>query len=408
VSEQLSEDLASLKIDRDSGRPSRFGPLVRVLVIVGIVAALGVGAFLAWPYLEAQLFKTEVETTEILSLSPAQAATQLTSTGYVVPEVHTKVAAKIAGRISRVHVARGDVVTQGQTLIDLDPTDARIAIAAARARVAAASARVSSARAALAEVEQQLERTRTLAAAGASPRSTLEDLEARATSMRAAANAAQAEVRVMQAEVDALEANQNEMTIVAPIAGTVIDEPAEVGEMVGPQLAVLEIADMSTLVVEIDVPEGRLSLVRVGNPCEIVLDAFPGERFRGEVQEIARRVNRQKATVPVEVRFVDLNEGVLPDMSARVSFLSEALSEEQLRAASRTIVPADAVVERDGRDVVFEIERGGKVNVRRVTLGEETDDGFVLVDGPEPGTRLVRNPPDTLADGQSVQTEDDE
>jgi hypothetical protein len=110
----------------------------------------------------------------------------------------------------------------------------------------------------------------------------------------------------------------------------------------------------------------------------------------------------------VKVRFVDPSEGVLPDMSARVSFLTEELTEEQLRAASRTIVPADAVVERGGRKVVFEIEPGGEVQQRRVTLGEQTDDGFVLVDGPEPGTRLVRNPPATLADGQSVSTAEDE
>ena len=212
----------------------------------------------------------------------------------------------------------------------------------------------------------------------------------------------------MQAEVDALRVGQMQMTITAPIAGTILDEPAEIGEMASPQMPILEIADMTSLVVEIDVPEARLSIVQVDTPCEIVLDAFPGRRFRGQVLEIGRRVNRQKATVPVKVRFVDATEGVLPDMSARVSFLTEELSEEQLRAASRTIVPADAVVERGGRKVVFEIERGGEVRMRRVSLGERTDDGFVLVDGPEPGTRLVRNPPATLADGQSVQTAEDE
>ena len=81
-----------------------------MLVLLAAVAAGGVAA---WPYLEARLFKTEVQTTEVLSISPAQAATLLTSTGYVVPQRHTKVAAKLERRLARVLVHQGDVVTVG-------------------------------------------------------------------------------------------------------------------------------------------------------------------------------------------------------------------------------------------------------------------------------------------------------
>lgn len=407
MADQLTEDLASLKIDRDSG-PRRGGVVVRVVIMLVVLGGLAAAGVAAWPFLEARLFKTEVQTTEVLSISPAQAATLLTSTGYVVPQRHTKVAAKLQGRLARVLVHQGDVVTVGQTLAELDALDVRSAIASARARVLSASARAASARANQAEVAPQISRTRVLVEHGASPRSALEDLEARSASLRAGADAAQAEVRALQAEVEALRVGERETSILAPIAGTVLAEPSEVGEMVGPMVPILELADMTSLVVEIDVPEARLSVVRVGTPCEIVLEAFPGRRLRGEVLELGRRVNRQKATVPVKVRFVDPSEGVLPDMSARVSFLTAQLSETQLRAASRTIVPADAVIERGGRRVVLEIATGGRVHVRRVTLGEQTDDGFVLVDGPDPGTRLVRNPPATLEDGQTVSTAEDD
>src|SRR5688500_9906139 len=111
VADQLTEDLASLKIDRDAPRKS--SAIVRIFVVLAILGGLAAGAYYAWPYAEAQLFKTEVQTTEVLSISPAQAAAQLTSTGYVVPQVHTKVAARTIGRISKVHVRQGDVVTEG-------------------------------------------------------------------------------------------------------------------------------------------------------------------------------------------------------------------------------------------------------------------------------------------------------
>jgi len=144
VADRLTEDLASLKIDRDSG-PRRGGAVVRVVVVLVVLAGLAAGGVAAWPYLEARLFKTEVQTTEVLSISPAQAATLLTSTGYVVPQRHTKVAAKLEGRLARVLVHQGDVVTVGQTLAELDALDVRSAIASARARVLSASARAASA-----------------------------------------------------------------------------------------------------------------------------------------------------------------------------------------------------------------------------------------------------------------------
>ena len=112
MADQLTEDLTSLKIDRDSG-PRRGGSLVRIVVVLVLLAAVAAGGVAAWPYLEARLFKTEVQTTEVLSISPAQAATLLTSTGYVVPQRHTKVAAKLERRLARVLVHQGDVVTVG-------------------------------------------------------------------------------------------------------------------------------------------------------------------------------------------------------------------------------------------------------------------------------------------------------
>ena len=72
--------------------------------------------------------------------------------------------------------------------------------------------------------------------------------------------------------------------------------------------------------------------MKIGGPCEIVLDAYPTKRFRGKAHEITPRVNRTKATVTVKVAFVDDREGVMPDMAARVSFLSEELDKAELKA----------------------------------------------------------------------------
>jgi RND family efflux transporter MFP subunit len=401
VPDQLSNDLASLRIERDEARPTGRGGVVRAAGAFVAVVAIGGGAYASWPYVEARVFATEVDIGEIVTVSPAQSQTQLTAAGHVVARTLAHVAATTSGRVARVHVVEGQEVEAGALLVELDASDQASAVASARARVLAAQARAEQARATLADTEQQLARARTLVASGAGARSTVEDLEARIAVARGAVSVATADVRTAQAELHALQLNDDDLRIVAPLAGTVLTDPIEIGEIVSPTVELMQIADFSSLVVEIDVPEARLSLVRVGGPCEIVLDAFPGRRFRGEVLEIGRRVNRSTAAVPVRVRFAEPAEGVLPDMSSHVGFLREELTEEQLRAAERTVVPVNAIVSRGGRDVVFEVQ-DRVATERPVRVGETTTDGVVLLSGPEPGTRVVLDPPSTLASGSTV------
>lgn len=398
--DHLRTDLASLKIEREKN-PERGKPLIRAAVVVAVLAGLGVAGTMAWPRVEAEIFKTEVKVTTIDEVSPTAAATSLTATGYVVADRSARVGPKAAGRVSKVLVREGEVVTEGQILVELDPTDQRSAVAAASSRVLAAQARSAAARANLAEIGVQAQRQRVLVDREVAPRSVLEDLEARSGSLQAAVAAADAEVRAARAEMEVLRVGLGQLTVAAPLGGTVLDEPVEVGEIVGPQSVLMTIADLATLQVEIDVPETRLSLVRIGGPCEIVLDAFPGRRFRGVAQEIGRRVDRAKATVAVKVRFTDPMDGVLPDMSARVSFLTSEMDEQQLRAAAKVIVPASAVTSRRGTQVVFVVD-DGKVRSEPVRLGGRVDDGVELLEGPPAGTRIVDRPPQTLADGQGI------
>jgi multidrug efflux pump subunit AcrA (membrane-fusion protein) len=160
-------------------------------------------------------------------------------------------------------------------------------------------------------------------------------------------------------------------------------------------------ADFSSLVVETDVPEARLGQVRPNGPCEIILDAFPDKRYRGAVFEVTPRLNRAKATATVKVKFVDEAALVLPEMAARVSFLVQALDAAQMKEPPKLIVPASALAERSGAKAVFILDNG-KVRMNLVKLGAPFGNGFELKEGPPAGTRVVKEPPASLADGQSV------
>lgn len=180
-----------------------------------------------------------------------------------------------------------------------------------------------------------------------------------------------------------------------------INKPLLPGDVVSPGTSMVKIADFSSIVVETDVPEGRLQRVKKGGPCEIVLDAYPDRRWRGEVVEVSPQLNRAKASATVKVRFLERDDTVLPEMAARVSFLDAPLDQAKLKEPPKKILPGSAVVDRAGAKVVFVVD-GGKVRMVPVTLGPPFGDGFEIAGGLEPGTKLVSQPPETLGDGQAI------
>lgn len=407
MADQLSTDLAALRIDRGATSKNRTGgkgPLKAIVVLLLLAGGL-YGAYLyAKPHLEATFFKTEVAITQISLVSPAQASVELSSTGYVVPQTVTLVGAKIPGRVAKIHVTEGMRVKQGDVLLELDSADYQAQLRAAHTRVATARARALAARAAVNEIQIQLDREKRLFDQNVTPRATVENLSARVAALEATTKAADAEVSAALSEVKTAEVSLGYLTIRSPIDGEVVSKPPQLGELVGALTLTpltIEIADMATLAVETDVPESRLEQVKEKAPCEIVLDAYPSRRFRGEVLMVSPKVNRQKATVKAKVKFIDSTEGVMPEMAARVSFLAKAIEEATLKEKPKLVVPAAALVDRGGTKGVYVVDNE-RVKLVPVSLGPAFGSGFEVTSGPPAGTKVVKDPPPQLGDGMKV------
>ena len=152
----------------------------------------------------------------------------------------------------------------------------------------------------------------------------------RATQAAARAQAAEARIQSAVANRSFARANLENTVIRAPFTGTVLRKEAEVGEVVAPSVgggltrgAVVTMADLTTLEVEVDVNEAYIARVTKAQPARITLDAYPDTSFRGEVRQVVPTADRQRATVQVKVSIVDRDPRILPEMGARVDFLAD-------------------------------------------------------------------------------------
>lgn len=398
------EDLSKLRIDRgDANLKARAsGKRWRLAWWTGGFAAAAVGVYMAVAYRTS----IPVEVATVSLAYPSQAYTLLNATGYVVAQRKAAVASKATGRLEWLDVREGSKVREGEVIARLENQDVAATMDQAAANIKVAQANFEQGQAELRDAKRALDRSHELLAKNFVSKAANDEAVARYEKAMAAIRGYQAAIAVARANYRAAQIAVEQTLIRAPFDGVVLTKNANVGDVITPfssalgsQAAVVTMADMSTLEVEADVAESNLGKVRIDQPCEIQLDALPELRFRGAVQRMVPTVDRSKATVMAKIRFVDKDPRILPEMSAKVGFLSREIPDNQ--RAPRTAVQSAATVKRGGRDVVFVI-RDNRTVETPVQLGERIGELVEIVNGPRPGDKVVLKPSATLRDGAAV------
>ena len=378
--EAKNADLSALRINRAGDPPPRATERPRWLVI-GLIATGPVVVVVALLLLSGALRSAlPVQLTPATLVSPMRSGAVMIASGYVVAQRKAAVASKGTGRLVYLGVVEGDRVRAGQVI-------ARIEDADVRAQVAQAQANLALSRAERRDAEQSLAREKTLLDSNFTSQASYDAAEARFERVKAS-------IAVAQATLQAADVALENTVIRAPFDGTVLTKNADVGEVVAPlaasafsKSAVVTIADLRSLQVEADVAESNLETISGEQPCEIVLDAYPDVRYPGSVAKIVPTADRAKATVQVKVAFRSYDARVLPEMSAKVHFLPRPS-----RVAADTqpvlVVPGTAVVERNGRSVVFVVEGGRAVEVP-VVVGRQVGSSVAIREGLRPGVRII-------------------
>jgi HlyD family secretion protein len=401
---ELRNDLAALKIDRAAAPPARRWPLF--LLIPAVLFMVG-AYFLRFSNRALEVSTAKVTKSEVTADSASSAAPGtplLTASGYIVARRKAVVSAKIQGRLSSLKVEEGSRVREGEIIARLENRDYI-------AQVERADAATQRAEADLAEAKRQAQLADRLTREQIGTRDTLDNANSRVTLAEAAIRQAKADAEYSRAILANTE-------IRAPFSGTVVRKMAEVGESVAPippgvnistaSGAIVALADLDTLEVEVDVAESNVAKLGADQPAEVSAEAFPDRKYKGRLRQVIPTADRTKATVQVKVTILDKDKDLKPEMSARVQFNEKAQPAAKPAAGAAAPVPQSvvtapesAIVTRDGKSVAFEIVEG-KAKLRAVEAGPKVAGQVRIKSGLYGGETLIDSPPATLKDGDAV------
>ena len=376
-------DLSKLRIDRDSPSPGVRRALVRNAIFAAIVFGAAAVVVLVLRQRSAVPVQTVVA---VASADPGTkggaggAATSVTANGYVVARTRAAVSSKVPGRLAYLGVSEGSAVNVGDVLARLENGDYEAQVAEATANLATSHAQQVEAEADRDQQQSDAKRLRDIRAQNKQlvSQQEVDAAETRLATADARVRAATARVAAAEASLRYAHVNLANTEIRAPFTGTVLRKEAEVGEVVAPSVgggltrgAVVTMADLKSLEVEVDVNEAYISRLRGGQPARITLDAYPDTSFAGRVRQVVPTADRQRATVQVKVTIVDRDPRILPEMGARVDFLepeARLAGTPKVASTPRIRVPTAVIHEENGQSIVW-LVRDGRLEQRVVEAG---------------------------------------
>ena len=390
VHNDKSSLLDSLKIERTPVQRKKTSPLLYGAAAVALLA-VAAGGWFFWP---DNAIPIHVITASSDGAGGGGGAS-LDASGYVVARRQATLTAKIQGKVLEVNFEEGQKVKAGDVVARLDDSNLQASLRQAQALEIQAKAAYENA-------GRYYTRYQALQAQGAIATDMVEN-------QRILYDNARTQYGVTQAQVAVAQAALHDTVVRAPFSGVVTVKVAQVGEVVAPQASgggdtrtgILTIVDMDSLEVQVDVSENYIERVQVGGDAVIHLDAFPDWDIPGSVFAVIPTADQSKGTVAVRVKIKSKDPRILPNMAARVGFMT-APEKGAVQAVSRVSVPVGAVIANGKTGSVFVLGADNKIEKRDVALGLKTQQSITILSGISAGDRLASDNLDKLHDGDKV------
>lgn len=397
-----TDDIAKLTIDKSAlhavGRFRKKRGVIIALLLFFVIGAV--------VYRLVSASAVQIETVTVSLQYPSNSFTLLNASGYVVAQRKAALAAKATGRLEWLGVEEGSKVKKGEVIARLESLDVDALRGQASASLLAAIALRDQATVEIIDSTKNLKRIKELYLQGVLSQADYDAANFRYERGKSALAAAEANISVSGAALAGAKVAVDYTRIKAPFDGVVLTKSADVGDIVTPlgaaanaKASVVTLADLSSLKVEVDVSESNIEKVMKSQPCEILLDALPLQRFRGEVHSIVPTADRSKATVMVKVGFLDLDQRILPEMSAKVAFLERPVKPGEEKP--KIVVSRKAVVKSDGNSYVY-LVKGDQVVEAQVDAIESAGDQVIIRSGLTPGDKIALKPLEKLKNGSKI------
>ena len=308
---------------------------------------------------------------------------KLEFSGSLDPEWQADVAAKVDGRIEKVYVREGDVVTKGQVLAILEQTDTN-------ANLIIAQGSFLDAQTNLRKAETDLQRYEELFKRGAVSQKAVDDY-------RFARDNAAAKLESARGTLQGMESKSTGTVLVAPEDGIVSKRYYQEGYYAKAGTPIIAVADISSLKTIIHIPEGQISGVDVGNEAVIKVPAYGDKKIVGEVTRIAPVADLPSHTFEAEVS-VDNSQDLRAGIYANVSLV--ALPKENVLT-----IPLNAIVMRDDQQTVYVANAEGVVQRRVLNIGYTNDQVAEVVSGLTEQDLIVIEGHHKLREGSKINLE---
>ncbi|MEO8371532.1 MAG: efflux RND transporter periplasmic adaptor subunit [Candidatus Solibacter sp.] len=309
---------------------------------------------------------------------------EVTSPGKIEanPNLMSRVALPLTGRVSAVMVKLGDSVQRGDSLLSLESPDADAGVGAYLQGQAA----ITQARANLNKAQADYDRATDLFEHNAVARKDVLTAENALAQAKAALEQAQAGLEQSDRKLRLLGlkpgAFGQKVTVTAPISGKVLDMSVAAGEYRNDtNTPVITIADLSTVWVSSDVAESSIRFIQVGEPIDVQLTAYPGETFHGRVTRIADTVDPQTRTIKVRAVMDNARGKLRPEMYATIRHTDSM--------KTLPVIPVGALLQGDGRTSVWLETAPGHFQPVEVKTGDRAGDMLPITSGLKPGDQIV-------------------
>jgi HlyD family secretion protein len=386
---------------------------------IGIVAIVGVGSLIA-----ASSAKRGNKAIEV-RIEPVQKrdlVASVTASGQIRPHTQVDIASDLSGKITKLAVKEGQMVTAGQFLLQIDPTNYQAAVDRAEASIASSRAQLAQAQANLEQSKKSYDRSAGIKKQNAQliAEEQLEQLKTAVDVNTAIVESAKHAVDQAQAGLSDAKSSLEKTSLFAPMAGRVTRVVVEQGETAVPgtfnkdAATLLTISDMSVLETRVKVDETDVARIKIGDSAQVQIDAFQDTTFVGRVTKIsnssvksATATTDQAVDYEVTIQLLNAPIDTRPDFSATAKVITDkrnnvlsvpiialTVREDSTVAKGDTAVglgkakPTKDIAKRDVEGV-FVVGTDNKVTFRPVKVGIAGEKHFEILSGLKDGEKIV-------------------